>query len=104
MDRDEAVRQSRRLKGKQRINYKDLHTGKNIIMNEGNTEVSQHMANEDHDREDVNFRLLGKKVNWYERIIKEAIEIRRRGPSLNQDTGKFYIPNIFNPIIKKKEG
>ena len=70
-------------------------------MTEGSTEVSQHIANEDHKKEDINYRLLAKKQNWQERVIKEAIEIRRKKPSLNQDTGKFYIPNIFNSIINK---
>ena len=49
----EVVRQSKRLRIKERVNYKDLHSGKNIILTEGNTEVSQHMAKEEHERDDV---------------------------------------------------
>ena len=82
------------------IDYKAMDSGRDIPLTEGQTAVSAHMAqNAPHSKGEVTIKKIGKENNWRKRIIKEAIEIKRQAPRLNEDEGKFIIRPIYEPII-----
>ena len=93
-------RSSRNIK---RRDYKAMDTGKDIIMSEGNTEVSRHMAKYNHDKEDVEIKAITYDTNWFTRGIREAIEIKRRKPTLNADEGRYYLNPIYDNILADTE-
>ena len=83
--------------------YKKMDSGSDIIMNEGNTEVSKHMAHLEHEEGDVTIKALTFDENWYTRGIREAIEIKRRKPTLNADEGRYHLCSIYDNVIEKKK-
>ena len=88
--------------GTKRINYKEEQNNKETIRSEGNTEVSKHLAHEEHEKEDIKFKILGRDENWYRRGIIEAIHIKREKPELNQDEGRINIPTIYDNVILRR--
>ena len=94
-------KRSSRLKNKKKMNYKELNDGSNIILNEGLTEVSEHMARFDH-KEKVTIKILGREQNWYKRGIIEAMEIAKIKPTLNNDSGRYHISPIYTNLLHCK--
>ena len=80
--------------------YKELNNGKKIIINPGASEVAKHLQSQDHKTEDIQYSIVGNEENWRRRGIREAIEIRRRKPTLNADDGRFHLSAIWNKTIK----
>ena len=97
------VRRSGRLATKDPIDYKEMHTGSNIITNEGSTEVSKHVAKLNHKEGDIMIKPIVHETSWNRRLYREAMEIRRRKPTLNaaEDGGKRKIPAVYNLFLKK---
>ena len=79
--------------------YKAMHTGEDIHLNEGQTEVSKHVATEEHDAGDVTIHTIDHDENWYTRGIREAIHIKKRRPTLNADEGRFNLNPIYDVIL-----
>ena len=77
-----------------------MNSGANIIMSEGNTEVSKHMARYDHEKDDVTIKAVAFDTNWYTRGVREAIEIKKRKPTLNADNGRFHLNPIYDLVLK----
>ena len=59
-----------------KINYREMNSGENIITNEGNTEVSKHIASQEHEKGDVIIKAMAYDENWYTRGIREANVIK----------------------------
>ena len=78
-----------------------MHTGRNIRLTEGNTVVSKHIAESEHSEDDVTIKAISYDPNWYTRGIREAIEIKRRKPKLNEDGGRFNLNPIYDVILGK---
>ena len=91
----EEVSHRRSKRNIERKNYKKMNNGNNIIVSEGNTEMSIHMASEEHKEGDVEYSIISREKNWYKRGIKEAIAIRNLKPTLNKDEGRHSsrVPN-----------
>lgn len=68
----------------------------------GNTEVSKHLADEEHREEDIEFKIIGSDENWYRRGFIEAINIKRK-PELNLDDGRINILHIYEYLIIRDE-
>ena len=64
-----------------RINYREMNSGENIITNEGNTEVSKHIANQEHEKGDVTIKAMAYDENWY------------------IDEGTYHLSPIYDNII-----
>ena len=92
-----------RYRNKNKIDYKAMHTGQEILLTEGSTEVSKHIATEEHDKNDVTITAVSYDQNWYTRGIREANEICRRKPELNKDGGRFHIKPIYDNIIESHD-
>lgn len=98
------TQQTRRSnRNKNRIDYKTMHTGQDIILTEGQTEVSKHAASEQHEKNDITIKALSYDQNWYTRGIREAIEIKRWKPRLNADEGRYRLNPIYDVIIKSRD-
>ena len=82
-------------------NYKDLHTGRKIEITEGATEVSKHKAEYDHIEGDFEMKAISYDKNYYTRGIREAIEIRKKNPSLNSDNGRYFLPKIYVLVLSR---
>ena len=78
---------------------KAMHTGSEIHLNEGQTEVSKHVATEEHENGDVSIHTINHDDNWYSRGIREAINIKKRKPTLNADEGRFHLNPIYDVIL-----
>ena len=83
-----------------------MNEGQRLIETEGSTEPAKHMYHyqQDHDEGDVEFKAIGFERSYMKRGVKEAIEIMRRKPNLNQDPGRKYIPPIFKEVLMKDQG
>ena len=78
-----------------------MNQGKKIIINAGSSEVAEHMQKNEHDeRIDIEYKIIGTEANWLKRGIKEAIEIRRKKPTLNSDEGRYYLSQIWTKTIQ----
>ena len=88
------LRRSKR--GKERQNYKEMNEGKEKYSSEGTTPVAQHITKIEHEKEDIQLRIIGREQNKWKRELKEALEIKRRKPTLNQDEGKQYISPLYS--------
>ena len=103
-EKNDDTQNTRRSKRKvERKNYKELNSGTNIILSEGNTVVSKHMATQDHKEGDITFTAITFDENWYTRGIREAIEIKKTSPTLNEDQGRYYLSAIYDNILVPKK-
>ena len=68
------------------------------------SEVSKHIHLEqpEHSVELENTEILTTESRWFERGVKEAIYIRALNPSLNRDSGRYKLPQVWDNIIKKR--
>ena len=69
-----------------------------------NSEVSRHI-NKDYPSHQVHVkevRILSREKHWFERGIKEAIQIRTHQPTLNRDGGRYQLPHIWDSLLTSK--
>ena len=101
-EEDSNTRKSSRLANKGRKDYKKMNEGEKYIENAGNSEVAKHMMEKVYTKEDTELEITGYERNWRKRGIKEAINIKRLGPSLNLDKGRHHLSAIWNDLIGGK--
>ena len=87
----------------ERADYKLIGNGRRIIINTGGSEVAKHMQAYEHKNEDIEYSILQTEGNWLKRGIKEAIEIRRKSPTLNADEGRYYLSKIWTKTVRKSD-
>ena len=99
-----TVKRSKRLAEKKQKNYKNLSTGSHLKLTEGTTEVSKHVAEKTNEGDPCRIKIdpITHESNWDRRLYKEAIEIKRRKPTLNEDLGKRKIPAIYSLLPKEQ--
>ena len=61
--------------------------------------VGEHSRKYEHTRDYENPKVLGQASDWFERGVKEAIEINRTSSSLNADKGRHTLPPVYQNII-----
>ena len=101
----DGLRRSSRLQTKERVDYKKMDQGENILSldKQISSEVAEHMANSPHVKEDIECVILGYEENWWKRGVKEAIDIKRYKPTMNKDAGRYHLPAIWNQVIRKDQ-
>ena len=69
------------------------------------SEVSKHI-NGDHSISLDNVRILEVEPKWFERGVRESIQIRINSPTLNKDVGRYNLPPVWNNTLEEvgKEG
>ena len=60
--------------------------------------IHEHMTNTNHNMDWDNAMILERESNTQRRKIKEAIQIKRRKPSLNRDQG-LDLPPIYHTLL-----
>ena len=80
-------------------------TGEKIVMTEGSTEPAKHAYEyqTEHTEGSMIIKAIGYEPNLRKRHVKEAIEILKRKPQLNEDAGKAKIFPMFKDIVKKEQ-
>jgi len=70
------------------------------------SEVSGHLHSdqEGHDISIEDTKMLCVESKYFERGVKEAIQIRRLRPSLNRDGGRHTLPSIWNNVLTLQGG
>ena len=82
-----------------------MDSGSDIKLTVGSTEVSQHVALEDHAQGDLSIKALAYEPNYFQRQVKEALMIQRKRPTLiNRNAGKYTLPHIYGNIVKESAG
>ena len=41
-------------------------------------------------------------MNWFDRGVREAIEIKKKKPTLNEDEGRYHLSVIYDTIFGKE--
>ena len=100
------VRRSDRNARKEKKNYNVMAKGKKLIETEGTTEPAKHMYHfqTDHEEGDIEFKAIAYERHWQKREVKEAIEVKRRNPSLNKLLVKRDskgVSPIFDAVVSK---
>ncbi len=93
-------RRSKRNTDKKKKNYKDVHTGADQQLTEGNTEFSAHVASDTHSKEEFRSTILCTEDDWFKRGVKEAIAIRKIKPTLNKDDGRYHLSAMWDKLIR----
>ena len=100
---NEQQSQRRSMRNTRRRDYRSMHTGEDIVITEGNTEMSKHVASAEHEKGDIEIEAISYDENWYTRGIREAIEIKRRKPKLNLDGGRYHLSAIYDNIVSRDQ-
>ena len=95
-----GLRRSERNKERKKRDFKVEATGSNQLLTEGGTEFSAHVASDVHQKSDLEFTVLCKDDDWFQRGVKEAVAIRKIRPSLNQDDGRFNLSPMYDKFIQ----
>ena len=87
-------------RNQQQKDYAAMHHGSNQKLSLGSTEFSAHLACENHNKDDVESKLLGTEEDWFKRGVKESIAIRKIKPTLNQDDGRYHLSTMYTKLIR----
>ncbi len=55
-----------------------------------------------HKLDNDNIKILDRESRWFQRGVREALQIRSRSPSLNRDRGRHHLPPIYNTLVKSR--
>ena len=80
--------------------YKAIQEGTNQLLSEGGTDFSAHVASDIHEKSELKFSIICTEENWFKRGVKEAVAIRKIGPSLNKDQGRYHLSTIYDKFIQ----
>ena len=58
--------------------------------------VGHHMWYNKHKVDSQNIRIVDRDSRWFQRGVREAIQIRSRSPTLNRDRGRHNLPSVYN--------
>ena len=72
-----------------------MNEGDKLPTGSDDSEVVQHMK-----KEAFEVKILGYEADWWNRGVKEAIQIKRHKPSLNKDAGRYNLSRIWDLAIK----
>ena len=50
-----------------------------------------------------NVKILEVELKWFERGVREAIQIWINNPTLNKDTGRYNLPSVLDNTLKALE-
>ena len=97
-DTEETGRRSKRLKEKDKIDYKTMNEGEKLP-NRGTGPVADFMEKHGIPKSDVTIRVIRTETDKYKRGVLEAIEIKRQRPDLNRDFGRHWLSPIYDNIL-----
>ena len=85
-----------------RMDYKAMNEGSNQKWTEGTTEISKHLAQTNHSKDDYTFELVGTEPSWRKRVMKEAMLIQGEPPTrcINENQGKYTYGAIYDHQLR----
>ncbi len=60
--------------------------------------VGHHMGFYQHKLDNDNIKILDRESRWFQRGVREAVQIRSRYPPLNRDRGRNQLPPSTTPL------
>ena len=63
--------------------------------------VVKHVHDTGHRIDWDSVRVLDCDNSWFERGVRESIQIFIHGSNLNRDTGRFRLPGVYKHLLKK---
>ena len=67
------------------------------------SQVGHHMGYNKHKVDSQNIRIINRDSRWFQRGVREAIQIRCRSPTLNRDRGRHNLPSVYNTIVRSRD-
>ena len=61
--------------------------------------VGHHMGYNKHKVDSQNIRIVDRDSRWFQRGVREAIQIRSRSPTINRGRGRHNLPSVYNTIV-----
>ena len=65
--------------------------------------VGHHMGYNKHKVDSQNIRIVDRDSRWFQRGVREAIQIRSRSPTLNRHRGRHNLPSVYNTIVRSRD-
>ena len=65
--------------------------------------VGHHMGYNKNKVDSQNIRIVNRDSRWFQRGVREAIQIRSRSPVLNRDRGRHNLPSFYNTIVRSRD-
>ena len=65
--------------------------------------VGHHLGYNQHRLDSDNIKILDRESRWFERGVRESIQIRVRSPSLNRDRGRHHLPSVYDSIVQSHD-
>ena len=65
--------------------------------------VGHHMGYSKHKVDSQNIRIIDRDSRWFQRGVRDAIQIRSRSPTLNRDRGRHILPSVYNTIVRSRD-
>ena len=65
--------------------------------------VGHHMGYNKNKVDSQNIRIVDRGSRWFQRGVREAIQIRSRCPVLNRDRGRHNLPSFYNTIVRSRD-
>ena len=65
--------------------------------------VGHHMGYNKHTVDSLNNRIVDRDSRWFQRGVREAIQIRSRSPTLNRDRCRHNLPSVYNTIVWSRD-
>ena len=63
--------------------------------------VVEHVKGSRHSIDWENVQVLDQDPNWFGRGVREAINIRRHGSTLNKDKGRHVLPPVYDQLLSR---
>ena len=64
--------------------------------------VGHHMGYNKHKVDSQKIRIADSDSRWFQRGVREVIQIRSRSPTLNRDRGRHNLPSVYNTIVRSR--
>ena len=66
-------------------------------------QVGHHMGYNKHKLDSQNIGIVDRDSRWFQRRVREAIQIRSRSPTLNCDRGRHNLPSVYDTIVRSRD-
>ena len=63
--------------------------------------ITDHAVDLNHVIDWEEARIVGRESDRFKRWVKEAIEIRKQGTTMNRDEGQYQLSHVFDDLLRK---
>jgi len=62
--------------------------------------ITDHAVQQNHVINWTESKIIDKEARWFERVVKEAIAIRKREKVMNRDEGAFKLSHAYDTLLR----